>query len=214
MKSFDEYLTEGWKDVSSESDYHAAIKQHHPDAEKQVHDNDLHQHTVGPRKVVVGHWDPKHKSGKVKIYEQATMLVESRFDHREAATHGIIHPESAEHAKVGQHSDFYSKTNGDKLYGKVTKNDGKHVSFKHSSGVHSFKVSHTYPTLQESFKDDVAEGDEIIFEEVVHTQESAKKRAEELNKKFPSTKHTAMQGKKTGAWHVVRHTSGGMHIMN
>lgn len=90
----------------------------------------------------------KIAKGKKPFSEQ---LDEARFDHREAATHGVIHPDAAKFAKEGHvDHDFYSSHNGDKISGKVTKNDGKTVHFQERSGkTHRFKVARSYPGLHD-----------------------------------------------------------------
>lgn len=105
-------------------------------------------------------------------------LDEARFDHREAATHGVIHPDSAQHAKVGQHADFYSKKNGDKLYGKVTHNDGKEVHFHHEGKTHKFKVKRSYEGLHEEEE----QLDEISQELRKNYVDAARKDAEQKHK--------------------------------
>lgn len=45
------------------------------------------------------------------------------------------------------------------------------------------------------------------------TEEQAREAMAKHEKKHPNAKHTVMQGRRTGKWHVVRHTSGGMHII-
>lgn len=52
---------------------------------------------------------------------------------------------------------------------------------------------------------------EILTEEH-NDQSSANTRMGELKKKNPSAKYSVIQGKKSGKWHVVRHTSGGMSM--
>jgi hypothetical protein len=45
------------------------------------------------------------------------------------------------------------------------------------------------------------------------TKEQADKAMAGHDAKHPNAKHTVIQGRRTGAWHVVRHTSGGMHVV-
>src|SRR6185437_13538252 len=61
-------------------------------------------------------------------------------DHRELAIKGFVHPDHAKHCKVGTYCDFYSKRNGDKLYGKVIKNDGKEIHFDIKGAHNRFKI--------------------------------------------------------------------------
>jgi hypothetical protein len=87
-------------------------------------------------------------------------LDEAMINGREYASHGLMHPDHAAHAvhKVtGQSIDFYAHGTGDKVEGKVTKNDGKAVHIKDTKGkTHQFKVQRGLPTQQnEEKKDDV-----------------------------------------------------------
>jgi hypothetical protein len=87
-------------------------------------------------------------------------LDEAMINGREYASHGLMHPDHAAHAvhKVtGNTVDFYAHGSGDKVSGKVTKNDGKAVHIKDTSGkTHQFKVQRGLPQQQnEEKKDDV-----------------------------------------------------------
>jgi hypothetical protein len=71
-------------------------------------------------------------------------------NHREFASQGKMHPDMAKHMKTGEHMDYYEPKTGDKVHGKVMKNDGKEVHVKQShdsydpkkvGSVHKFKVS-------------------------------------------------------------------------
>ena len=71
-------------------------------------------------------------------------------NHREFASQGKMHPDMAKHMKAGEHMDYYEPKTGDKVHGKVMKNDGKevHVKQTHDSynpkkvgSVHKFTVS-------------------------------------------------------------------------
>jgi hypothetical protein len=71
-------------------------------------------------------------------------------NHREFASQGKMHPDMAKHMKTGEHMDYYEPKTGDKVHGKVMKNDGKevHVQQTHDSydpkkkgSVHKFTVS-------------------------------------------------------------------------
>jgi len=64
-----------WKDYSGEEHgYRELIKKHHPDAKVgRGHAEGVTQHTVGVRDTVVGHYDSKHKTGKVKVHEGSIM---------------------------------------------------------------------------------------------------------------------------------------------
>ena len=79
-------------------------------------------------------------------------LDEAMINAREYASHGLMHPTHAGHAvhKVtGNTIDFYAHGSGDKVSGKVTKNDGKAVHIKDTSGkTHQFKVQRELPKQQ------------------------------------------------------------------
>jgi hypothetical protein len=71
-------------------------------------------------------------------------------NHREFASQGKMHPDMAKHMTVGSHMDYYEPKTGDKVHGKVIKNDGKEVHVKQShdsydskkvGSMHKFKVS-------------------------------------------------------------------------
>lgn len=70
-------------------------------------------------------------------------------NHREFASQGKMHPDMAKHMSVGNEMDFYAHGTGDKMSGKVLKNDGKEVHIKTTinpykekdSSVHKFKVA-------------------------------------------------------------------------
>lgn len=80
--------------------------------------------------------------------KEETELQEA--NHREFASQGKMHPDMAKHMKTGEHMDYYEPKTGDKVHGKVMKNDGKevHVKQTHDSydpkkkgAVHKFTVS-------------------------------------------------------------------------
>jgi hypothetical protein len=83
-------------------------------------------------------------------------LDEAMINGREYASHGLMHPDHAAHAvhKVtGQSIDFYAHGTGDKVEGKVTKNDGKSVHIKDTKGkTHQFKVQRGLPKQQNEEK--------------------------------------------------------------
>jgi hypothetical protein len=89
-----------------------------------------------------------HKRPKKKISEEAEQIAEARVNHREYAAAGLMHPEMANHSsmEVGNMVDFYSRENGDKLFGEVVKNNGEAVNIREIVGgkrgeLHKFKVS-------------------------------------------------------------------------
>lgn len=79
-------------------------------------------------------------------------LEEEFVNAREYASQGVMHPKHAGHEvhKVtGQTIDFYAHGTGDKVSGKVTKNDGKAVHIKDTKGkTHQFKVTPNLPKQQ------------------------------------------------------------------
>jgi hypothetical protein len=79
-------------------------------------------------------------------------LDEAMINGREYASHGLMHPDhaaSAVHKVTGNTVDFYAHGSGDKISGKVTKNDGKAVHIKDTSGkTHQFKVQRGLPQQQ------------------------------------------------------------------
>jgi hypothetical protein len=95
-----------------------------------------------------------------RLAKEEFELDEAMINGREYASHGLMHPDHAAHAvhKVtGQSVDFYAHGTGDKVEGKVTKNDGKSVHIKDTKGkTHQFKVQRGLPKQQnEEKKDDV-----------------------------------------------------------
>jgi hypothetical protein len=94
------------------------------------------------------------------IYKEEVQLDEA--NHREFASQGKMHPDMAKHMTVGSHMDYYEPKTGDKVHGKVIKNDGKEVHVKQShdsydskkvGSMHKFKVS---STLEEGRMKDIA----------------------------------------------------------
>jgi hypothetical protein len=83
-------------------------------------------------------------------------LDEERINGREYASQGVMHPDHAKmdiHKVSGQHVDFYASKTGDKMQGKVTKNDGKsvHIQAHKELGdgkLHKFKVQRGLPKPQ------------------------------------------------------------------
>ncbi len=71
-------------------------------------------------------------------------------NHREFASQGKMHPDMAKHMTTGHEMDYYEHGTGDKVSGKVLKNDGKEVHIKQTHDsydpkkkgtVHKFKIS-------------------------------------------------------------------------
>lgn len=96
----------------------------------------------------------KYLPPKKVTKEEAEQIKEEQINYRKFATDGVMHPNMAKYMKRGNDVDFYSSKTGDKLYGKVIKNDGRNVHIKHLSsgyddpnekGIHKFRVSATAP---------------------------------------------------------------------
>jgi hypothetical protein len=95
-----------------------------------------------------------------RLAKEEFELDEAMINGREYASHGLMHPDHAAHAvhKVtGNSVDFYAHGTGDKVEGKVIKNDGKAVHIKDTKGTtHKFKVQRGLPKQQnEEKKSDV-----------------------------------------------------------
>jgi hypothetical protein len=95
--------------------------------------------------------DPEMKKSKVK--KEEIELEEARINGREYASQGVMHPDHAKmdiHKVSDQHVDFYASKTGDKMQGKVTKNDGKNVHIQAhkelgDGKLHKFKVTPHLP---------------------------------------------------------------------
>ncbi len=124
------------------------------------------KHDDGNYSVVADHGKHRvvhsyHSDSRVK--KDIAKLNEEQIDeanHREFASQGKMHPDMAKHMKTGEHMDYYEPKTGDKVHGKVMKNDGKevHVKQTHDSydpkkvgSVHKFTVS---TKLDEAKKED------------------------------------------------------------
>lgn len=87
--------------------------------------------------------------------EEVESIDETRVNGREYASHGLMHPDHAKmdiHKVSGQHVDFYASKTGDKMQGKVVKNDGKSVHIQAHKDkeigdgkLHKFKVTPHLP---------------------------------------------------------------------
>jgi len=90
-------------------------------------------------------------AAKNRLNKEET-IDEAMINGREYASHGLMHPDhaaSAVHKVTGNTVDFYAHGSGDKVSGKVTKNDGKAVHIKDTSGkTHRFEVSTNLPKQQ------------------------------------------------------------------
>ena len=102
----------------------------------------------------------KRRDGLEKAVDRLTKeeieMHEAFINGREYASHGLMHPDHAKLHKTGDTRDFYASKTGDKISGKVTKNDGKDVHIKDTSGkTHQFKVTPNLPkTTNEAVKRD------------------------------------------------------------
>lgn len=102
----EESLDEGFKEVTSHTEYKKLVKKHYPDAKQVDHHpvSDITQHVVGPQQKVVGHWDHKYSSGRVKIHEDVESLDESKkTDHKREA---LEYDQKARRCKPGTEEHF------------------------------------------------------------------------------------------------------------
>ena len=105
----------------------------------------------------------KNKNGKVDDHdfkllrkEETEAIEEARVNGREYASQGVMHPDHAKmdiHKPSNQDVDFYASKTGDKMQGKVLKNDGKEVHIKAhkelgDGKLHKFKVTANLPKSQ------------------------------------------------------------------
>lgn len=94
---------------------------------------------------------------KEQLKREQFELEEKFINGREYASNGLMHPDHAKmdiHKVSGHHVDFYASKTGDKMQGKVTKNDGKevHIQAHKELGdgkLHKFKVSSHLPVKEE-----------------------------------------------------------------
>jgi hypothetical protein len=101
------------------------------------------------------------KAGGVK---EEVELDEAFINGREYASHGLMHPDHAKmdiHQKANRDVDFYASKTGDKMQGRVMKNDGKEVHIQAhkelgNGKLHKFKVTPHLPktTNEETKKED------------------------------------------------------------
>jgi hypothetical protein len=98
--------------------------------------------------------DAKEKAAKsashyTRMTGKKPTFNEAFINGREYASHGLMHPDHAKmgiHQKNGNTIDFYHSKTGDKIPGKVTKNDGKEVHIRATNGeVHKYKVTPNLP---------------------------------------------------------------------
>jgi len=97
-------------------------------------------------------------------------MHEAFINGREYASHGLMHPDHAKLHKTGETRDFYAHGSGDKVYGKVTKNDGKAVHMRDTSGkTHQFKVTPHLPKQQDEGVGFDNEGN-LVSEKLTYSQ--------------------------------------------
>lgn len=143
---------------------------------------------------------------------EETQLDEKFINGRQYASHGLMHPEHAGlpiHQKTGREIDFYASGTGDKISGKVTKNDGKHVhiqAHKTQGGkLHTFKVTPHLPKAQ---------NEEVELEEAMdsfgypshsydHVMKKLKSGEWETSYDLKKGKHTTITDKKTGKQRMI-----------
>ena len=102
----------------------------------------------------------KNKNGEVDAHdfkllrkEETEQIDEARVNGREYASQGVMHPDHAKmdiHQPANREVDFYASKTGDKMQGKVLKNDGKEVHIKANKELgdgklHKFKVTANLP---------------------------------------------------------------------
>jgi hypothetical protein len=123
-------------------------------------------------------------------------LEEAFINGREYASHGLMHPD---HAKMDIHRvakhdvDFYASKTGDKMQGKVVKNDGKHVHIQAHKDkelgdgkLHKFKVTPHLPKQNnEEFENGELETTMKSYKEFMESLDEALwPGTPEYNKKF------------------------------
>jgi hypothetical protein len=95
----------------------------------------------------------RYKKVQDKLKKEEVELDEKFINGREYASQGVMHPDHAKmdiHKVSNQHVDFYASKTGDKMQGKVVKNDGKsvHIQAHKELGdgkLHKFKVTPNLP---------------------------------------------------------------------
>ena len=145
------------KTVHQGSDFSIPLHPEHHEAIAKLKDQQEHKFKTEDGK----HWTAK-RSGDDVHFQGANggsstkvphkSISEAFINGREYASHGLMHPDhaaSAVHKVTGSTIDFYAHGSGDKVSGKVTKNDGKAVHIKDTSGkTHRFEVSTNLPKQQ------------------------------------------------------------------
>lgn len=148
------------------------------------------------------------KENLAKLRNEEVELDEA--NHREFASQGKMHPDMAKHMKTGEHMDYYEPKTGDKVHGKVIKNDGKevHVKQTHDSydskkvgTVHKFTIA---SKLEEGRMKDIATNaqeterlkkkDDVPFDgPYTKTKANVKDKSGAVHSAFSRAKHLARQ---------------------
>ncbi len=154
------------------------------------------------------HSHPQHKITKIEKYDSKNpahkhyvmneSLDEEVKGHRFAVTISDPH-----HTMVSMRDEKVEK------FINVRKTSDK---FHASALARAFYKRKGYKVHDVQHHSELHEDFEMMSEEHA-TREQAEKRMAEIEKKHPMAKHTVMQGRRSGKWHVVRHTSGGMHVI-
>lgn len=122
--------------------------------------HNIHEELKGGQKKL-----DKNKNGKLDAQDfkklRGEELEEAFINGREYASHNLMHPDHAKmdiHKVSGQYVDFYASKTGNKMQGKVTKNDGKsvHIQAHKELGdgkLHKFKVTPNLPKQQNEGND-------------------------------------------------------------
>lgn len=131
-------VEEGYMQMTSKdraARYHAK----YPDATD--HEKDLINRGLGH--VVANARNPNGPQAKsAPVRKEEVELHEA--SHRDLAAQGKMHPDMAKHMTVGNEMDFYAHGTGDKMSGKVVKNDGKSVHIKTTHNPYKEKDSSTH----------------------------------------------------------------------
>jgi len=112
-----------------------------------------------------------------RLTTEETQVDEAFVNGREYASHGLMHPDHAKmdiHQPANREVDFYASKTGDKMLGKVTKNDGKqvHIQAHKELGdgkLHKFKVTpHLPKQVDEVLKPSMGAG--AYIDDFVHSK--------------------------------------------
>lgn len=96
------------------------LVKHHHGEKAQFHISGMRAH-ASVMGSTVGEWDAGRKVGTVLSTQREETIHEAEEHNGRvlASKHGLVHPDHAAYMKLGKEHDFYSRENGDKLYGKV-----------------------------------------------------------------------------------------------